>query len=312
MKLLSVVISVYNEEAVLEKFYDEFLKVSHFIEWDWELLFVNDGSHDKSYSILKEIATEDKRVKIINFSRNFGHEAAMIAGIDFAEGSAIICMDADLQHPLESIPQIINKFEVGYDIVNMVRLSNKSAGFIKEITSNGFYKVINFLADNTRFEKNASDFFGISRNVANVLKNNYREKNRFLRGYVQNMGFRKTSLEYTAAQRAAGASHYSMRKLFSFSIGAIVGFSNMPLKLGIWAGIVSGLIGVLVLLYTLFTYRSAPSGYATIVVMMCFLFAMMFVIIGIIGQYIAILFSEIKDRPIYIVKDCCNFSDLKG
>jgi dolichol-phosphate mannosyltransferase len=126
------------------------------------------------------------------------------------------------------------------------------------------------------------------------------------------MGFRKTSLEYTAAQRAAGASHYSMRKLFSFSIGAIVGFSNMPLKLGIWAGIVSGLIGVLVLLYTLFTYRSAPSGYATIVVMMCFLFAMMFVIIGIIGQYIAILFSEIKDRPIYIVKDCCNFSDLKG
>jgi dolichol-phosphate mannosyltransferase len=104
-----------------------------------------------------------------------------------------------------------------------------------------------------------------------VLKNNYREKNRFLRGYVQNMGFRKTSLEYTAAQRAAGASHYSMRKLFSFSIGAIVGFSNMPLKLGIWAGIVSGLIGVLVLLYTLFTYRSAPSGYATIVVMMCFL-----------------------------------------
>ena len=156
------------------------------------------------------------------------------------------------------------------------------------------------------FEPNASDFFAVSRKAAEVLKHNYRERVRFLRGYVQNIGFRKTSISYEARPRVAGESKYSLRKLFRFSVNTIMCFSNMPLKLGIFAGILSALIGVGVLIYTLFTRQGAPSGYATIVVVMCFMFAMMFVVIGIIGEYISVLFNELKDRPIYIVEDVKN------
>ena len=152
------------------------------------------------------------------------------------------------------------------------------------------------------FEPNASDFFAISRHVAQVLKDNYREKVRFLRGYVQNVGFKKTNIEYEARARVAGESKYSIKKLFIFSINTILCFSNMPLKLGIYAGMLSASLGVAVMIYTLFTRQGAPSGYATIVVLLCFMFAMMFLLIGIIGEYIAILFTELKDRPVYIVR----------
>lgn len=204
MKRISIIISVYNEDAVLRRFYDSFEKMSKTIQWDYELLFVNDGSTDESYEILKSLAAQNTSIKIINFSRNFGHEAAMIAGIDYATGDGMICMDADLQHPLECIPQIIEKFEEGYDIVSMIRLSNESAGLVKRVTSSGFYKVINFMAENAHFDENASDYFAITREVAEVLKNNYRDRNRFLRGYVQNVGFKKANLEYIAAERAGG------------------------------------------------------------------------------------------------------------
>jgi len=142
--------------------------------------------------------------------------------------------------------------------------------------------------------------------VAEVLKGNYREKVRFLRGYVQNVGFQKTTLEYEAGVRVAGESKYSLKKLFIFSVNTILCFSNMPLKLGIYAGILSGAAGMAVLVYTLFTRQGAPSGYATIVVLICFMFAMMFLLIGIIGEYIAILFTELKDRPVYIVRETAN------
>lgn len=213
---LSIIISVYNEVAVLDKFYSAFKCILPDITWDYELIFVNDGSTDKSLDILHNIAEQDECVKVISFSRNFGHEAAMIAGIDYAQGTGVICMDADLQHPLECIPIIINNFEQGYEIINMVRLENQSAGLIKNITSKLFYKTINILSDQAKFEENASDFFAISNQVANVLRHNFRDKNRFLRGYVQSVGFRKKTLEYVAAERAAGASHYSIKNYFIF------------------------------------------------------------------------------------------------
>lgn len=216
-------------------------------------------------------------------------------------------MDADLQHPLQYIPKIIDKFEDDYDIVNMIRMSNKSAGVIKNITSGMFYKIVNKLSSETSFEENASDFFALSKKAANVLKNNYRERNRFLRGYVQSLGFRVAKLEYEAPERAGGQSHYSIGKLMKFSIDTIICFSDFPLKLGIYAGVAAAVLGLVVLIYTLLTYRSAPSGYATIVILICFLFAVMFVIIGIIGEYVAILFSEVKGRPIYIVDKKINF-----
>ena len=300
--LLSVVVSVYNEEVVLKSFYKETKQVLDNIEWDYELLFVNDGSMDRSLEILSTLANEDTHVKFISFSRNFGHESAMIAGIDYSSGDAIICMDADLQHPPECIPKILEKFEQGFEIVNMVRTKNESAGWFKNLASSAFYKVINVLSD-VKFESNASDFFAISQRVAGVLRVNYREKVRFLRGYVQNVGFARTTIQYEAGVRAAGESKYSIRKLFQFSVNTIVCFSNLPLKLGIYAGIMAALLGVAVMVYTLFTRRGAPSGYATIVILICFMFAILFVIVGIIGEYIAILFTELKDRPIYIIEE---------
>lgn len=308
LRKLSVVVSVYNEEKALREFYKETNKILEQIRksgWEHELIFVNDGSSDNSLSILEELAKEDYDVKLISFSRNFGHEAAMIAGIDHSTGDGIICMDADLQHPPECIPKIIEKFDAGYEVINMVRTKNESAGLIKNITSSGFYWLINHISD-VHFEPNASDFFAISRHVAQVLKDNYREKVRFLRGYVQNVGFKKTNIEYEARARVAGESKYSIKKLFIFSINTILCFSNMPLKLGIYAGVFSAALGVLVMVYTLCTRQGAPSGYATIVVLLCFMFAMMFLLIGIIGEYIAILFTELKDRPVYIVEKTEN------
>ena len=306
-KLLSVVVSVYNEEAVLEQFYKVAGEVLNHIDWDYELLFVNDGSRDKSFQILTELAGRDRHVKVVSFSRNFGHEAAMIAGIDHSRGSAIICMDADLQHPPRCIPQILDQLEQGFDVVNMVRTKNESAGWFKNLASSSFYKIINVLSD-VKFENNASDFFAVSRRVAEVLKDSYREKVRFLRGYVQNVGFEKTTIAYEAGVRAAGESKYSIRKLFQFSVNTIVCFSTLPLKLGIYAGVMAAFLGVVVMVYTLFTRGGAPSGYATIVILNCFMFAILFLIVGIIGEYMAILFAELKDRPIYIVAETRNLA----
>ena len=306
-RLLSVVVSVYNEEEALAQFYQVTEGILNTISWDYELVFVNDGSRDQSLSILNRLADSNPKVKVVSFSRNFGHEAAMIAGIDYSQGDGIICMDADLQHPPACIPEIIRRFEDGYEVINMVRTKNESAGWFKNMASSAFYKLINALSD-VKFESNASDFFAISRNVAAVLKENYREKVRFLRGYVQNVGFSKTTIEYEARARVAGESKYSIRKLFQFSVNTIVCFSNLPLKLGIFAGIFAGFLGLVVLVYTLFTRSGAPSGYATIVILNCFMFAFLFLIVGIIGEYISILFTELKDRPIYIVQNTRNWT----
>ena len=307
-RTISVVVSVYNEEKALEDFFFYTSRVLEETGWDWELIFVNDGSADKSLSVLKGLAAQDKRVKLVSFSRNFGHEAAMIAGMDFSSGEVVVCMDADLQHPPACIPEILKKREEGYEVISMVRTKNRTAGLIKNITSSGFYWLINHISD-VHFEPNASDFFAVSRRVARVMRENYRERVRFLRGYVQNVGFKRTTIEYEAGVRVAGESKYSLKKLFAFSINTILCFSNMPLKLGIYTGIFSALLGVGVMVYTLLTRQGAPSGYATIVVLLCFMFAMMFVLIGIIGEYIAILFTELKDRPIYIVEETENMGE---
>ena len=314
-KLLSVVVSVYNEELALREFYAETGKILKRLpgNWDYEFLFVNDGSRDQSLSILNEFAASDEKVKIVNFSRNFGHEAAMIAGLDYAGGDGIVCMDADLQHPPECLPEIVEKFDEGYEVISMVRTRNKTAGLVKNVTSAAFYKLINHLSD-VKFEANASDFFAVSKNAAEVLRNNYREKVRFLRGYVQNIGFNRTTIEYEARARVAGESKYSIRKLFKFSINTILCFSDLPLKLGIYSGIIVGFLGLLVMLETIYEWavKGTPNGYATIVVLLCFMFAMLFVIVGIIGEYIAILFTELKDRPIYIVHDTKGFPEKES
>lgn len=306
-KTLSVVVSCYNEELAIDRFYEETAGILNNLPWDYELIFVNDGSQDKTMDKLISLAEADKKVKVISFSRNFGHEAAMIAGLDYSSGDGIVCMDADLQHPPEYLSEIIKKFEEGYDVINMVRVKNESAGWFKNLASSAFYHLINLLSD-VKFEPNASDFFAISKRAAKVLKDNYREKVRFLRGYVQNIGFPRTTIEYEAGVRVAGESKYSIKKLMAFSLNTIMCFSNLPLKLGIYAGAGAGLLGILMMIYTIWSWArvGTPNGYATTIVLICFMFSVLFLIVGIIGNYIAILFAELKDRPIYIVGDTRN------
>ena len=301
---VSLVVSVYNEELSLEAFYDCTQKVLADCGWDYEIIFVNDGSEDGSLAVMKSFAKKNSRVKIIDFSRNFGHEAAMIAGIDYATGNGIICMDADLQHPPEAIPDILAKFEEGYEVVSMIRVKNEDAGFIKRITSRAFYKVLNMLSP-VKFENNSSDFFALSDKVADVLRNHYRERVRYLRGYVQSIGFRKTTLDFEAGPRKAGESKYDLKKLLIFSVNAICSFSDLPLKLGIYSGCAVGLLGIILMIYTIVNkiFFDVPGGYSTIIVALCFMFAVTLFVIGIIGEYISILFAETKDRPIYIVHD---------
>ena len=300
-EMLTVVVSVYNEAAALPLCHERLTEVLRESGRDYTLLFVNDGSRDSSAEILDRFAAEDTRVRVLHFSRNFGHEAAMIAGIDYAEG-AVICMDADLQHPPKCIPAILAKLDEGFDVISMVRTANRSAGIIKNLTSSAFYGVMNALSG-TRFEKNASDFFAVSARAAEVLRRDYRERVRFLRGYVQSLGFRSTALQYEAAERAAGQSKYSLAKLFRFSMNTIMSFSDLPLRLGIYAGIASGLLGLILLIYSIVmkVRIGAPAGYTTIIVVICFMFAVLFLILGIMGQYIGVLFEEVKGRPIYIV-----------
>ena len=311
-KKISIIVSVYNEEEVLFEFYRETIKVLLLIDNPYEIIFVNDGSVDGSRGILFKIAKDDENVKVVHFSRNFGHEAAMIAGIDNASGDYLVCMDADLQHPPTLLPEMLRKFESGYDIINMVRTVNKSAGIIKNITSSMFYKVINRLSD-IHLVSNASDFFGISKRVADVLRSSYREKTRFLRGYVQNVGFNTVNIEYEARKRYAGESKYSIKKLFRFSMNTIMTFSNLPLKLGIYAGSMAAFLAIIMMIYTIVSFIrvGTPSGYATTICLICFMFSVLFFIVGIIGEYLGLILSEIKDRPIYIVEEKINFEDKK-
>ena len=307
-KKISIIVSVYNEEEVLFEFYRETIKVLLLIDNPYEIIFVNDGSTDGSRSTLFKISRDDENVKVIHFSRNFGHEAAMIAGIDYASGDYIVCMDSDLQHPPTLLPEIIRKFDSGFDIINMVRTENKSAGILKNITSAGFYKVINKVSD-MKLVSNATDFFGISKRVADILRNNYREKTRFLRGYVQNVGFNTTNIEYEARKRYAGDSKYSIKKLFRFSMNTIMTFSNLPLKLGMYAGGMAAFLAIIMMIYTVVSFLrvGTPSGYATIICLICFMFSVLFFIVGIIGEYLGLILAEQKDRPLYIVEEKINF-----
>ena len=307
-KKISIIVSVYNEEEVLFEFYRETIKVLLLIDNPYEIIFVNDGSTDGSRSTLFKLSRDDENVKVIHFSRNFGHEAAMIAGIDYASGDYIVCMDSDLQHPPTLLPEIIRKFDSGFDIINMVRTENKSAGILKNITSAGFYKVINKVSD-MKLVSNASDFFVISKRVADILRNNYREKTRFLRGYVQNVGFNTTNIEYEARKRYAGESKYSIKKLFRFSMNTIMTFSNLPLKLGMYAGGMAAFLAIIMMIYTVVSFLrvGTPSGYATIICLICFMFSVLFFIVGIIGEYLGLILAEQKDRPLYIVEEKINF-----
>lgn len=308
----SVIASVYNEEEGIEAFYRELSAVLISLGITYEIIFVNDGSRDDSPALLKEIAQQDEKVKVVNFSRNFGHEAAMIAGIDHCCGEAVICMDSDLQHPPAMIPAMLQKRAEGFEVVNMVRTERKDAGFFQKMRSKLFYKFINSISS-IKLAENASDFFLISRRVCKILQSDFRERTRFLRGIIQIVGFKKTTLDYVAKERTAGKSKYSFMKLLLLSFTAISSFSKFPLQLGIITGLIFVLISIILIIYSLVMWiLEAPvSGYTTLIVFMSAFAGIQLFITGIIGQYISYIFDETKARPIYIVEDVINCKDTK-
>lgn len=304
---LALVISVYNEEKVLKILWAKLAENIKRLNVQYEVIFVNDGSTDRSQEVLLALSQINKNIKVINLSTNFGHEAAMTAGLEYSSGDAVVFMDADLQHPPSLICDMVEKFLEGYEIVHMARTKNEDIGRLKRVLVTMFYFILNLISS-VKFEPNASDFFLISRRVADILKNDFRERTRFLRGMIQIIGFNKAIMKFVAPQRIAGKSSYSPLQLFAFSIKSIASFSSLPLRIGILfgsiVGIFSMLIGVFSIVMKLFGY--VIPGYTTIVVLISFLFSIQLFILGIIGEYLGLLFNESKNRPIYIVKDKVN------
>jgi len=302
--VLSVVVSVYNEAEGIRHAYEEMTRVLRQMPESYELIFVDDGSTDGTGDLLRPLAESDTNVRLVTFSKNFGHEAAMLAGIDYSRGDAVICLDSDLQHPPAMIPEMISRWRDGFDVVNMVRTDRADASRLQKSNSRLFYRLINVISD-VKLAENASDFFLVSKRVVSVLKTDFRERTRFLRGIVQLVGFPKTTLEYKAGERKAGHSKYSFFKLVKLSFSAISSFSKTPLRLGIFTGALFGLISLILIVYSLVMWflDTPVSGYTTLIVFLSAFASIQMFVIGVIGQYIGYIFDEVKGRPIYIVKE---------
>lgn len=304
--LYSIIVSVYNEETVLPLFHQEISAVLDSMSdiADFELLFVNDGSRDNSRQVLQQLMEKDQRVRVIHFSRNFGHEAAMLAGLDHCRGEAAVCMDSDLQHPPTLLPQMFGLYQQGKDIITMVRTERADGGQSKNISSRMFYRLINKISD-AQLQPGASDFFLLSQRVINVLRNDYRERTRFLRGIIQTIGFVKDSLTYEAPPRAAGESKYSLWKLMKLSFSAIASFSKTPLKIGIYSGLIFVMLSIILIIYSIVMWivNTPVSGYTTLIIFLCAFAGIQLFVTGAIGYYIGFVFDEVKQRPIYVIQE---------
>ncbi len=304
--LISIIVSVFNEEEALPILHHEIAAVTDTLSEaaDFEIVFVNDGSRDNSRQVLQQLVGQDSRVRVIHFSRNFGHEAAMLAGIDHCCGEAAICMDSDLQHPPAMIPQMLELYRQGKDVVTMARTERSDGGWYKHLGSRLFYKLINKMSD-ARLQAGASDFFLISRRVIDLLRSDYRERTRFLRGIIQTIGFEKGSLAYEAPPRAAGSSKYSFWKLLKLSFSAMASFSKAPLKIGIYSGLAFVLLSVALILYSIVMWivDTPVSGYTTLIIFLCAFAGIQLLVTGTIGYYIGFIFDEVKQRPHYIIQE---------
>ena len=305
--LISVVVPMYFEEEVAQECYNRLKEVMNKNDINYEFIFVNDGSTDRTMDILKKIATDDYRAKIVNFSRNFGHQTAVTAGIDYANGDAIVIIDADLQDPPELIPSLIEKWEEGYEVVYAKRKKRVGETWFKLITAKYFYKFINYMSD-IEIPKDTGDFRIIDRKVANEFKK-MTERNRFVRGMFSWVGFRQTYIEYERDERFAGETKYPFKKMIKFASDGIIAFSTKPLRLVMTLGFASVLLSIVVLLYSVITKligNQVQAGWASIMVAITFFSGIQLLGLGIVGQYIARIYDESKNRPIYIVRDTVN------
>lgn len=304
--MISIVTPVYNEEDNVVFFHEEITKVMKTTGMDYELIYVNDGSKDRTDELIRELAEKDSHVRAITFARNFGHQTAITCGMDFARGDAVITMDGDMQHPPELIPLLLEKWKDGYDIVQTIRTSTEDSGFIKKITSAGYYKVINSISK-TPVTPGGSDFRLMNRKSLDVFLR-FREHARFIRGIVGGLGFKQTTIKFEAPARHAGVSKFSMNKMLHFAMDGILTNSTMPLRAAFYAGAVSGFIGILLILHVLYSYLigNTVPGWATMTILIAFFGSANLVGLGIIGEYIGRIYEETKDRPLYWISGDTN------
>jgi dolichol-phosphate mannosyltransferase len=303
---VDIVIPVYNEAGVIERTFESLRAVADSLPYKFTFYYVDDGSEDKTLESLASLAEKDSRVEVIELSRNFGHQAALTAGLDAAQGDVVISMDCDGQHPPELIPQMMELIEQGYDIVQGQRMEGAQIAPFKKWTSEVFYRLLN-LVSGTQVLPGAADFRALSRQAVNALKA-MPEYHRFLRGMVSWIGFKTVILPYHEPSRIAGHSKYSLGKMVRLASDAIFSFSLMPLYIGLSAGGVFFVLATVQLIYVLILwltgqYDKIVPGWSSLMAIMLIASGIIMILLGFIGVYVGYIFQEVKHRPVYLIKD---------
>ena len=296
---LSIVIPVFNEVESIDKLYSCLTEVLTTIGESYEIILVDDGSSDGTIAKIRSF--DDPTVNLISFIRNFGHQAAIHAGLDYAKGEVVITMDGDLQHPPEVIPKLLEQYIQGYEVVNTHRIDSQNTGFLKKITSRLFYSFFSFLTG-VKLSSGSSDFRLISRNVLKHLTS-FADVDLFLRGAIEWLGYEATTIPFNAGDRFAGKSKFSIRKMYGLAMGSIVSFSIKPLILSIWIGLCTSLVAFIEILYVIYIWYQGHTvpGWASIMGVTSLLFGILFIILGIIGLYLSRIHMALQQRPRYIV-----------
>ena len=312
MKKISVVIPMYYEEEVANECYNRTKKVLNGLEnYDYEIIFVNDGSKDKTLPILKEIATKDEKAKVISFSRNFGHQAAVTAGLKFVTGDCILIIDSDMQDPPELLVDMLKLWEDGNEVIYAKRKTRKGESKFKLMTAKMFYKVLNNLSD-VEIPKDTGDFRLVDRKVVAVI-NSMPEHNKFLRGLFSWVGFKQKPIEYERQERFAGKTKYPLKKMLKLASDGIISFSTKPLKIIGGIGIASIFISFILLIYAILSYifkwNNLASGWTSLMVAITFFAGVQLVSIWMISEYIARIYEDTKQRPEYIINEKINIKE---
>lgn len=311
MRTLSVICPVFNEEEVIAAFYQALAAVLDTIQVRYlaEVIFVVDRSTDRTLEILRGIAVTDPRVRILALSSRFGHQMSLVAGMDRANGDAVVMLDSDLQHPPELIPKLLEKFEEGYDIVFTIREDAPDTGPFRRRASRLFYRLAHRLTT-VPLQESAADFRLISRRVARVFQTQIRERNQFLRGLFGWVGFKAIGVRFAGRPRGGGHSKYSVPSLVRFATEGVISFSKRPLTAAIYLGVTFAFLGLLLAVVTVFqyfSYASLPSGWTTLVILISIFSGVQLVFLGVIGEYVGFIFDEVKNRPPYIVEEEIGF-----
>lgn len=305
----SIIAPCFNEEGVLPELHRRVREVMDQTGEPWELVLINDGSRDRTPEIMRELHAADPRVKVLDFARNFGHQIAVTAGLDYARGEAVVIIDADLQDPPELILEMIDRWKEGYEVVYAVRTRRKGETWFKEFTAKLFYRIIYRITD-VDIPLDTGDFRLMDRKVVQAI-NQMRERNRFIRGMTSWVGFRQIGVHYVREERFAGETHYPFRKMLKFALDAITSFSYAPLQMATYLGFtiagLSAVAALIVILARLFIGTTPFYGQATTLVAVLFLGGVQLITLGIIGEYLGRIYDEVKGRPLYLVREALGF-----